>query len=129
MNHQLFEIKERADELLKIAQEVWNTNYNSDQIEGVEKDPIFQLIMMALAYQGEELRSEWESDKNNLLELFYSRLVPWVIDDVMPMSMILHTMPHRDIDYVKLDEEDNFKLKGHNINFMPLLRVEYKSRG
>ncbi|MFR9650575.1 MAG: hypothetical protein SNG35_00930 [Rikenellaceae bacterium] len=123
MDQLLYETKSRADELLKAAIDVWSANHNIDQIEGIESDPLFRLLLMAMAYQGEELRSEWESSRSNLLNDLVSRLSPYVEPESIPASMILHSDPHNGVPSVTLDSNCNFKLSGVGLNFIPLFSV------
>ncbi len=123
MDQLLFETKSRADELLKAAIEIWRANHNIDQVEGIEDDPIFQLMLMALAYQGEELRSEWSASRDNLLNDLVNQLSPWVEPESIPASMILRSEPHHGGNNVVLGAEDNFTLSGVGYNFIPLFSV------
>lgn len=127
MDQLLFETKSRADELLKSAIDVWRANHNIDQVEGIESDPIFRLLLMAMAYQGEELRSEWRASRNTLLEDLISQLSPYVAAESVPASMILRSEPHRGNNNIGLESNDNFKLSGSGLNFIPLFAVRLLS--
>ncbi len=124
MDQLLFETNNRADELLKSAIEVWRANHNIDQVEGIESDPIFRLLLMALAYQGEELRSEWARSRSTLLGDLLSQLSPFVEAESVPSSMILRSEPHKGVSSVRLESRDNIKLSGTGLNFIPLFGVK-----
>ena len=66
----IFETKQRATELLQKAIAIWRESDQSDYLEGIEKDPVFSLLITALAYQANETETEIEQMKTELLEEF-----------------------------------------------------------
>jgi hypothetical protein len=57
MKQTIFENKQRADELIQEAIRIWRESDHPDQLEGIEQDPVFSLLMTALAYQSNELEN------------------------------------------------------------------------
>ena len=66
----IFETKQRAAELLQKAIAIWRESEQSDYLQGIEKDPVFALLITALAYQANETETEIEQMKTELLEEF-----------------------------------------------------------
>jgi len=60
MKQTIFETRQRANDLLKEAIAIWRQSDQSNRLEGIEDDPVFSLLMMALAYQANEADSEIE---------------------------------------------------------------------
>ena len=62
MKQTIFENKQRAEELLQEAIRIWRSSDHPDQLEGIEQDPVFSLLLTALAYQSNELENDlWSS--------------------------------------------------------------------
>ena len=54
MKQTIFETRQRASEILKETIAIWRQSDQSDYLEGIEDDPIFSLLIMALAYRANE---------------------------------------------------------------------------
>ena len=80
MKQILFETRQKAQDLLKESLAVWRQSDQADALDGIEKDPVFSLLMMALAYQANELDGEVERLKSEVLEDFARSLVPYVLE-------------------------------------------------
>ena len=48
MKQTIFENRQKADELIQEAIRVWRGSDHPDQLEGIEQDPVFSLLMTAL---------------------------------------------------------------------------------
>ncbi|WP_455621411.1 hypothetical protein [Parabacteroides sp.] len=118
-----FEIKDRAEELLKAAIEVWRANYKLEDIEGIEKDPVFMLFLIALAYQEGEIKSGWDESKRSIYEDFFEYLCPLPSRTVMPYCMIIKSTPRKNLDAVELNFSDLFKIHGSDYHFIPLFKT------
>lgn len=118
-----FEIKDRAEELLKAAIEVWRANYKLEDIEGIEKDPVFMLFLIALAYQEGEIKSGWDKSKRSIYEDFFEYLCPLPSRTVMPYCMIIKSTPRKNLDAVELNSSDLFKIHGSDYHFIPLFKT------
>ena len=51
MKQSIFNTRQRAEEIIKEAVTIWQHGFNSEQLEGIEQDPVFSLFLTALAYQ------------------------------------------------------------------------------
>ena len=49
MKQTIFETRQRANEIQKETLAIWRQSDQSDYLEGIENDPIFSLLMMALS--------------------------------------------------------------------------------
>lgn len=54
MRQSLFENRQKAEELIQEAIRIWRESDHPDQLEGIEHDPVFSLLMTALASQSNE---------------------------------------------------------------------------
>ena len=61
MKQTIFETKQRAEELLREAFNIWQQSDDNDQLVGLETDPVLKLMITALAYQINENASVLES--------------------------------------------------------------------
>jgi hypothetical protein len=67
MKQTIFENKQRAEELLQEAIRIWRSSDHPDQLEGIEQDPVFSLLLTALAYQSNELENGLDQMKGDVL--------------------------------------------------------------
>lgn len=123
MKQTLFETKQRADELLRKAIEVWRKSDQSDKLEGMEDDPVVALLMTALAYQANETESDIEQMKSDVLEEFAQMLTPYEQGHAIPATTVVETALSGNVTEMWLDERHVFTLKDTEIGFLPLLRT------
>ncbi len=119
MKQILFETRQKAEELLRESLSVWRQSDQADALEGIEKDPVFSLLMMALAYQSNELDDELERLKAEVLEDFARSLIPYEMGHATPASAVVETALQEDVPEMTLNEGNFFKLSGQP--FIPLL--------
>lgn len=119
MKQILFETRQKAEELLKESLAVWRQSDQADALDGIEKDPVFSLLMMALAYQANELDGEVERLKSEVLEDFARSLIPYEMGNATPATAVVETALQDDVPEMTLSEANIFGLKGHP--FMPLM--------
>ena len=122
MKHLFFETRHKADELLKEALALWEQSNQVDSLEGIEKDPVFSLLMMALAYQSNELDGELERLKAEVVEDFARMLVPYEMGHAMPASAVVQTALLDDVAELPLSDANVFLLEGVH-PFIPLLET------
>ena len=58
MKQTIFETKQRAEELLREAFNIWRQSDDNDKLEGLESDPVLKLMITAMAYQANESASD-----------------------------------------------------------------------
>ena len=121
MKQMLFETRNKAEDLLKQALEIWRQSDQADYLEGIEKDPVFSLLMMALAYQSNELDSELERLKQDVLDDFARMLVPYETGHATPATAVVETSLMDQIPEMTLGENSVFRLNDKE-SFLPLLQ-------
>ena len=77
MKQTLFATRQRAEELLREVVSIWRQSNQSEQLEGMENDPVFSLLINALAYKANEIENEIERLQEEVLESFTQMLVPY----------------------------------------------------
>lgn len=126
MNQNIFETRQRAAELLEEAVKIWQRSDRSDNLEGLENDPVFKLLLSAMAYQANEQESELEGLKEDILKEFESmlvmegagRAVPTVLAISAPLSSGTHTYT--------VNSKDDFIVSGKDDNmfhFSPIFKT------
>lgn len=121
MKQNLFETRERAAELLKEAKEIWRQSDYSESLEGLENDPVFSLLIKALAYQENEIESDIEILRQEIVEDFARVMTPFEVGHAVPASAVVETMPLDSLAETTIDGDEEFRLNGE-YGFMPLLR-------
>ncbi|MBQ1854344.1 MAG: hypothetical protein II136_05075, partial [Prevotella sp.] len=87
----IFETKQRAAELLQKAIAIWRESDQSDYLQGIENDPVFSLLITALAYQANETETEIEQMKTELLEEFANLQIPFEMGHAIPATAVVET--------------------------------------
>lgn len=128
MKQMLLETRNKAEELLKEALAIWRQSDQVDYLEDIEKDPVFSLLMMALAYQANELDSEIERLKSEVLEDFAKLLVPYEMGHATPASAVVETALQDDVAEITLGESTVFSLSP-DYPFLPLLQTRVLNAG
>ena len=86
MKQTAFDTRQRATELLQEAAAIWRKSAHSEQLEGIERDPIFSLLITALAYQANETDSDIERLKQDVLEEYTNLLTPYEAGRPIPAT-------------------------------------------
>ncbi|MCR4766203.1 MAG: hypothetical protein K5856_08550 [Bacteroidaceae bacterium] len=123
MKQTVFETRQRAEELLREALNVWRQSDRSDLLEGLENDPIMRLMITALAYQANESASDLEEIKLEILQDFANLLVPYEIGHAIPATAAVELALDDDISEIELDAGSEFVLEGTAHTFIPLLKT------
>lgn len=123
MKQTIFETKQRADELLRNAIEIWQKSDQSDLLEGLEKDPVFSLLITALAYQANETESELEQYKEDVLNDFARMFTPYEENHAIPATAVVETSLSSNLSEMVMDASQVFKLKDSEVEFIPLLHT------
>lgn len=121
MKQEIYETRQRAAELLDKTINIWRQSDHSDQLEGMEHDPVFALLITALAYQANESDSEIERFRQDVLDEFSHLLTPYEVGHAIPATAVIETGLQKGIPELMLNERDTFTLKDSNYQFMPLL--------
>lgn len=123
MKQTIFETKQRADELLQKAIEIWHKSDQSDRLDGLENDPVVSLLITALAYQANETENDIDMMKHEVLEDFAQLVTPYEEGHAIPATTVVETALSDTVAEMSLDSHHVFMLNGTEIGFLPLLRT------
>lgn len=123
MKQTIFENKQRAEELMQEAVRIWRESDHGDQLEGIEDDPVFALLITALAYQSNETENSLEQMKSDVLEEFGHMLTPYEIGHAIPATAVVETNLQEGIGELELTEQHVFTLSENGARFIPLLKA------
>ena len=117
-----FETRHKAEVLLKEALAIWKQSNQVDTLDGIEQDPAFSLLMMALAWQANETDSELERLKAEVVNDFARLMVPYEMGHAVPATAVVETALQDDVAEMTLDSGSPFLLAGEH-PFLPLLQT------
>ena len=123
MKQTIFENKQRADELMREAIRIWRESDHGDQLEGIEQDPVFSLLITALAYQSNETESFLEQMKSDVLNDFARMLTPYEVGHAIPATAVIETSLQSGISDLELNEQHVFTLPDTDARFISLLQT------
>lgn len=121
MKQTVFETRQRAEELLREALNVWRQSDRNDVLEGLENDPAMRLIITALAYQANEAVSDLEEIKLEVLQDYANLLVPYEVGHAVPATAAVELALDVSINEMEMDAQKEFTLEGTAFTFIPLL--------
>lgn len=122
MRPNTFETKQRAEELMHEALNIWRTSDQSDFLTGLEKDPVFNVIMSALAYQANDFDNEIAQLKADLMEEFEKLLSTGANGNAVPASAVVRVNALGGTP-MTVDENTPFYCQEADANFLPLLKT------
>ena len=120
MKQTILETRQRAKDLLQQAIAIWRQSDQSDFLEGLEDDPVFSLLMMAIAYQGSEIDNEIARLKEEVLDEFARNLAPYEMGHATPATLVVQTATQKAVPEVELNASSVFRLASSH-PFIPLL--------
>ena len=123
MKQTIFETRQRAEELLREAINIWRNSDDNDKLEGLENDPILKIMLTALAYQANESISDMETMKTEVLEEYAQLLTPYEVGHAVPATAVVVTALQDSITEMELNSQSTFTLTSTNYKFMPLLKT------
>lgn len=123
MKQTIFETKQRAEELLREAFNIWRQSDDNDKLDGLENDPVLKLMITALAYQTNESASDLEALKTEVMEEFAQLLTPYEIGHAVPATAVVETALLDTVPEMEVDAQNAFTLNGTNFTFLPLLKT------
>lgn len=124
MKQTIFEIRQQAEELLKEAISIWRQSNHNDQLEGIENDPVFSLILTALAYQLNDIDYDIARLKQDVLDDFAKQLVPYDMGNAIPATAVIETGLQEGIQEVIVNDHQHFTLNGTSYPFIPLFETK-----
>ena len=123
MRQTIFENKQKAEELMQEAIRIWRGSDHPDQLEGIEQDPVFSLLMTALAYQSNELENDLEQMKSDVLGEFARMLTSYEVGHAIPATAVVETALQSGVGEMEMTERHVFTLADSSARFIPLLRT------
>ena len=122
MKQEIFDTRQRAIELLNKSISIWRNSDHADKLEGVERDPVFSLLITALAYQANETDSDIERLKQDVLDEYARLLTPYEVGHAIPATAVVEATPQSHVSEIELTEKSTFVLEDVGYQFMPLLQ-------
>lgn len=122
MKQTIFETRQRADELMREAINIWRQSDMNDFLEGLETDPVLSLMLTALAYQMNEAVGDMEMLKTEVLEEYAYLLTPYEVGHAVPATAVIETALQDTIPEMELTPQSEFTLTGTPYTFIPVLR-------
>ncbi len=122
MKEDIYSTRQRATDLLNEALAIWQKGDHIDQLEGLATDPVFSLLMTALAYRANEMDSEIERLRQDVLDEFARLLMPYEASHAVPATTVVEAELQNDVPELTLTETSIFTLPDNGFTFMPLLR-------
>lgn len=123
MKQTIFETRQRAEELLREAINIWRQSDDNDKLEGLENDPVLKLMITALAYQTNESISDLEMMKTDVLEEYAHLLTPYEVGHAVPATAVIETALQESVSMLDVNEQSVFSLNGTDFTFLPLLKT------
>ncbi len=123
MKQTIFETKQRAEELLREAFNIWRQSDDNDKLEGLESDPVLKLMITAMAYQANESASDLEAMKTEVMEDFAQLLTPFEVGHAVPATAVVETTLQDSVPELEMNAQSNFMLNGTGYAFIPLLKT------
>ena len=91
MKEDIYSTRQRATDLLNETLSIWQKGDHIDQLEGLAKDPVFSLLMTALAYRANEMDGEVERLRQDVLEEFARMMMPYEAGHAVLATKLEHT--------------------------------------
>lgn len=123
MNQKAFDTKQRAEELLNEAISIWKQGDHGDQLENLKTDPVFHLLMSAVACQANEIDNDIERIKDDVLREYASMLTPYNAGHATPASMAIRVMPAQGNGDADINSSSTFTLSDSDFKFVPLMHT------
>lgn len=127
MSQTLFDTRQRADELLREAIAIWRQSNYSEHLEGLEKDPVFSILMSAVAWQANETDNEIARIKADVLEEYAKALVPYEAAHAVPATLTIEAKTAPEVSEVKIDHRMPFVLGEDGWKLMPIFKTRVLS--
>ena len=127
MKQTIFETRQKADELMKQAIAIWKQSNRDDELEGLENDPVFGLLLTAFAHQALQMENELEHLREELLRHYAELQTPFEALHAIPATAVVSTALQGNAPSLWIEAESSFQLsdaqRGSSLNFLPVLRT------
>lgn len=118
----IFETRQRGQELMQEAMKIWKTSDQDERLEGLAKDPVFSVIMTALAYQANDTDNQIEQLKDDIIEEFNRSLSTGSSGHAIPSIITVCTAPSGN-QPIELDADSIFTSNSGSHEFIPIIRT------
>lgn len=122
-DNKYIEIRQRTEELIRQAYLIWQSSNYAEHLEQLDEDPVFRLLMTAMAYQFRGIDSDIEFMKQEVVNDFAKVFIPYSVDRVRPTTVVVENSTADDVADVILDDTSVFEVHPSNIQFIPLLKT------
>ncbi|MCQ2150013.1 MAG: hypothetical protein MJY45_06680 [Bacteroidales bacterium] len=123
MNQKVFDTQWRVRELMEDAIAVWKQSNYCDQLLPLKDDPVFKLIMAAMARQANEIDNDIERFRTDVLNEFTEIFSSYDAGHATPASAVVRVAPVPGVGVVDVDSTDSFSLEGTEYRFLPVLKT------
>ena len=123
MNQKVFDTQWRVRELMEDAIAVWKQSNYSDQMLSLKDDPVFKLIMAAMARQANEIDNDIERLRTDVLNEFTEIFSSYDAGHATPASAVVRAAPVPGLGVVDVDSTGSFKLEGTEYKFLPVFKT------
>lgn len=122
-NQSIYQSTFRAEELIAQAVEIWSKSGHTDSLEGLENDPVFAMLISALAYQTTRLDQRISSLEADIAAELKAMTEPFGLTHAMPATAAVALSLPSSVGSVELNENVEFTLGQEKYRFRPLLRT------
>lgn len=108
---------------MREAINIWRKSDMNDSLEGLENDPMFSILLTAVAYQMNDSISDFELMKTEVLEEFAQLLTPYEVGHATPATAVVEVALQDQVAEQDITSGSTFGLSGTEFVFMPLLKT------
>lgn len=123
MNQKVFDTQLKVRELMEEAIAVWQQSNYSTQLLSLKDDPVFKLIMSAMAHQTNEIDNDIERLRIEIINEFSEIFTTYDANHATPASAVVRTEPMPGVSSVEVDSGSVFKLDGTGYDFIPVMHT------
>lgn len=110
--------------------EKWDRDVETAPFNGLESDPVFNLLLTAIVYQSNLIRDDIDGFKEEIINEYFDRMLPyWLVRPVPAMAM-METMPSKNNGSCFVDESTKIVIKKQYnkskqaFSFYPLIKTK-----
>lgn len=122
-DNKYIEIRQRTEELMRQAYLIWQSSDYAEHLEQLDDDPVFRMLMTAMAYQFNDIDSHIEFAKHEVMNDFANMFIPCNVDMVRPTTVVVENQTSEGVAEVLLDDRSVFTEHSSDLQFMPLLKT------
>ena len=124
MDQKVFDTQWRVRELMEDAIAAWKQSNYSDQLLSLKDDPVFKLLMAAMARQANEIDNDIARFRTDVLNEFTDFFSSYDAGHATPASAVVRVSPAQGMGSLDVDSNSQFKLDGTGYKFLPVFRTK-----